>query len=69
MRKRAMKESKKDLFRIFIAIVVPPVGVFLQVGLGWQFWLNLLLTFLGYIPGIVHGIYIILVTNDAQLRA
>jgi uncharacterized membrane protein YqaE (UPF0057 family) len=64
-----MNESKKDFFRILIAIVVPPVGVFLQVGMGWQFWINLLLTFLGYIPGIVHGIYIILVTGDAQLRA
>ncbi|HEX2525003.1 MAG TPA: YqaE/Pmp3 family membrane protein [Geminicoccus sp.] len=46
--------------RILIAILLPPLGVFLQVGIGLQFWLNILLTLLGYIPGIIHAIYIIL---------
>ncbi len=36
-----------------------PLGVFLQVGFGGAFWLNILLTLLGYIPGIVHAVYII----------
>lgn len=49
-----------DIIRILIAIVLPPLGVFLQVGIGTQFWINLLLTFLGYIPGIIHAIWIIL---------
>lgn len=49
-----------DIVRIIIAIFLPPLGVFLQVGLGGQFWLNVLLTLLGYIPGIVHALYIIL---------
>lgn len=48
-----------DLLRIIIAIILPPLGVFLQEGIGKQFWINLLLTFLGYIPGIVHAVYII----------
>lgn len=48
-----------DVLRILIAILLPPLGVFLQVGLGLQFWLNLLLTILGYIPGIIHAVYII----------
>lgn len=48
-----------DFLRILIAILLPPVGVFLQVGLGMQFWLNILLTLLGYIPGIVHAVWII----------
>jgi uncharacterized membrane protein YqaE (UPF0057 family) len=48
-----------DLIRILLAILLPPVGVFLQVGLGLQFWLNILLTLLGYIPGIVHAVCII----------
>jgi uncharacterized membrane protein YqaE (UPF0057 family) len=49
-----------DIFRILIAIVLPPLGVLLQVGLGLQFWLNILLTLLGYIPGIIHAIWVIL---------
>lgn len=48
-----------DLLRILIAILLPPLGVFLQVGIGPQFWLNILLTLLGYIPGIVHAVWII----------
>ena len=48
-----------DLIRILLAILLPPVGVLLQVGLGKHFWLNILLTLLGYIPGIVHAVWII----------
>jgi uncharacterized membrane protein YqaE (UPF0057 family) len=48
-----------DLVRILIAILLPPVGVFLQEGFGKHFWINIILTILGYIPGIVHAVYII----------
>jgi uncharacterized membrane protein YqaE (UPF0057 family) len=48
-----------DLIRILFSILLPPVGVFLQVGIGKHFWLNIVLTILGYIPGIVHAVYII----------
>ena len=48
-----------DVLRIILAILIPPLGVFLQVGLGGQFWLNVLLTILGYFPGLIHAIYII----------
>ncbi len=49
-----------DILRIILAIVLPPVGVFLQVGLGTQFWINVILTILGYIPGVIHALYIII---------
>lgn len=48
-----------DILRILLAILLPPVGVLLQVGLTAQFFINILLTLLGYIPGIVHAIWII----------
>ena len=48
-----------DLIRIVIAILLPPLGVFLQVGFGKDFWINILLTLLGYVPGLVHAIWII----------
>ncbi|MDQ8181046.1 YqaE/Pmp3 family membrane protein [Pelagicoccus sp. SDUM812005] len=48
-----------DLIRIILSIILPPVGVFLQVGIGFHFWLNILLTILGYIPGVIHAVYII----------
>lgn len=49
-----------DIIRLICAIFLPPLGVFLQVGIGTAFWINLLLTFLGYIPGIIHAVWIIL---------
>ena len=52
-----------DVLRTILSIILPPVGVFLQVGLSGQFFLNVLLTILGYIPGVIHAIYII-VTRD-----
>jgi uncharacterized membrane protein YqaE (UPF0057 family) len=49
-----------DVIRILCAILLPPLGVFLQVGLGLHFWLNILLTIFGYLPGIIHAVWIIL---------
>ena len=49
-----------DIIRILFAILLPPVGVFLQVGLGLHFWLNILLTLCGYLPGIIHALWVIL---------
>jgi uncharacterized membrane protein YqaE (UPF0057 family) len=48
-----------DLLRIILAIILPPLGVFLQVGFGLQFWINIVLTLLGYIPGIIHAVWVI----------
>ena len=48
-----------DLLRILVAILLPPLGVFLQVGIGKHFWINILLTILGYIRGIVHAVWVI----------
>lgn len=48
-----------DLIRILFSILLPPLGVFLQVGIGKHFWLNIVLTILGYIPGVIHAVYII----------
>lgn len=48
-----------DLIRVLFSILLPPVGVFLQVGFGLHFWLNILLTLCGYLPGLVHAIWVI----------
>ena len=49
-----------DIIRILLAFILPPLGVFLQVGLGLHFWLNILLTLCGWLPGIVHALWVIL---------
>lgn len=54
-----MSEQTNDLIRILFAILLPPIGVAMEVGLTKHFWINILLTVLGYIPGIIHAVYII----------
>ncbi|AUH32823.1 YqaE/Pmp3 family membrane protein [Paracoccus tegillarcae] len=48
------------LIEVIVAILLPPLGVFLKVGIGKQFWINLLLTFLGFIPGVIHALFVIM---------
>ncbi len=48
-----------DILKIILAILLPPVGVFMEVGFGMHFWLNVLLTLLGYVPGIIHALFVI----------
>jgi uncharacterized membrane protein YqaE (UPF0057 family) len=55
-----MPVTAADPIKILCAILLPPLGVFLEVGLGTHFWINLILTLLGYIPGIIHALYVIL---------
>jgi len=53
-------EGSTDILRDILAILLPPLGVFLQVGLTLHFWINLILTLFGYIPGIIHALWVIL---------
>jgi uncharacterized membrane protein YqaE (UPF0057 family) len=53
-------QDNLGILRIILAILIPPLGVFLQVGIGGHFWLNILLTLFGYVPGIIHAIWVIL---------
>ncbi|CAK9199920.1 unnamed protein product [Sphagnum jensenii] len=44
---------------VLIAILLPPLGVFLKYGCGLEFWLCLLLTLFAYVPGILYALYVI----------
>jgi uncharacterized membrane protein YqaE (UPF0057 family) len=49
-----------DLLKILCAVILPPLGVFLEVGLSKHFWINVVLTILGfYIGGIIHAVWVI----------
>lgn len=50
----------KDLLILLVTLFLPPLGVALKVGFTTQFWLNLVLTILGHIPGVIHGIYVVI---------
>lgn len=49
-----------DIIKIIAAIILPPLGVFLEIGCSSPFLISIILTILGYIPGILYALYIIL---------
>ena len=61
-----------DIFRIIIALFMPPLGVFTQVGLTQPFWINLVIylftvgglgfpVLLGLSPAaVIHALFVIL---------
>jgi len=51
---------------IILAILLPPLAVFLMSGLGKDFWINLILTVLFWVPGVVHAIYLILTRSEGK---
>jgi len=52
---------------IILAIFLPPVAALLVVGLTLHFWLNILLTLLGGLPGVIHAIWLIVTKGDRAI--
>lgn len=54
-------DGRRDFWRVLASLVLPPLGVFLQVGLGIPFWINLALFFLVpfWIPAQLHAVWVI----------
>jgi len=48
------------ILKIVLSIFLPPVAAFLQVNTGIHFWINIVLTLLGGVPGIVHALWLVL---------
>jgi uncharacterized membrane protein YqaE (UPF0057 family) len=52
-----------DILRIIIAIFIPPLAAFLTVGIGLHFWLNLILTLIFFVPGMIHALWLVVKNN------
>ncbi len=47
------------LLLVIIAILIPPLAVGLKKGIGGALILNIVLTILFYLPGLLHALYCI----------
>lgn len=45
------------LIRVLLAIVLPPVSIFLTYGISTTLVINILLTLMGWVPGIIHALW------------
>jgi hemolysin III len=48
------------VLKVILAIFLPPVAAFLQVGVSEHFWINIILMLLGGIPGMIHALWLVL---------
>ena len=46
------------LITAIASILLPPLGVALNKGIGGTFFLNLILTIAFFIPGVLHALYV-----------
>jgi uncharacterized membrane protein YqaE (UPF0057 family) len=53
------QRNKMNLLRIILGLLIPPVGVFMTVGVGPTLLINILLTVLGWLPGSIHALWVI----------
>lgn len=47
------------IIQVVASILLPPLGVFLMTGVSSALIINILLTLLGWIPGIIHALWIL----------
>jgi uncharacterized membrane protein YqaE (UPF0057 family) len=52
------------VLQTIVAILLPPLAVLWKRGLGSSFVLSIILTILGYVPGLVYAIYVVLTDRD-----
>ncbi|PWY90185.1 hypothetical protein BO70DRAFT_426561 [Aspergillus heteromorphus CBS 117.55] len=50
-----MPFTASDICKIIFAIILPPLGVFLERGCGADLLINICLTILGWLPGVIHA--------------
>lgn len=55
-----------QIVKIILAIVLPPVAAFLQVGATTHLWINIILSILGFVPGVVHALWLVLTNQTGK---
>lgn len=48
-----------NIVNLILAILLPPLGAFLQVGVTKHLIINIVLCLLGWLPGIIHAVWLV----------
>ncbi|XP_058067697.1 hydrophobic protein OSR8-like [Magnolia sinica] len=63
-------EGSAICLEILIALLLPPLGVFFRYGCcSVEFCICVLLTILGYVPGMIYAVYVILAVDREKYRS
>ncbi len=60
MASKPIDHGQASAAAIVAALLLPPLGVYLRLGLGTPFWIAVALTCLGFIPGVVFALVTVL---------
>ncbi len=56
------------LLRLLLGILIPPLAVLLTYGISTTLVINILLTLLGWVPGIIHAVWAISKHRDRTMQ-
>jgi uncharacterized membrane protein YqaE (UPF0057 family) len=49
------------ILQVIVALFIPPLAVYMKNGkVDNAFWINIVLTLLGGVPGVLHALYVVL---------
>lgn len=48
-----------SILKLIAAIILPPLAVYMERGANKQLAINIVLTLIGFIPGIIHALFVI----------
>ncbi|CAO1613862.1 unnamed protein product [Jaminaea pallidilutea] len=60
--------SGSDILLYFLAIFIPPIPVAIKRGCHADTWINIALTLLAWLPGVIHAFWIIGKYPDSRPR-
>jgi len=55
-----------SILNLILAIILPPVGAFLEIGFTKHFFINIILTILGYLPGVLHAVWLVVTEKGSE---
>jgi len=59
---RTIVRNEFNVLKVMLMVIMPPASIYLAVGMKKAFWINLLLTLLGYVPGLIHAVFVVMRT-------
>ena len=54
-----------NIVRLILALFLPPVAAYLQVGASKHLWINIVACFIGGLPGVIHALWLVVTDQKA----
>lgn len=61
-------KASPGIVTLIAAILLPPLGIFLDRGITPAFWLGVVLTIVGWLPGALFAVLLLLIPERIPIR-